>query len=125
MKKGHLFENIDFLRRSSDAVSPSAAWQPAADVYHCQGGWLIKFDLAGVRHEDIKIRLIGSTLVVSGTRRDCRVYEHQVAHSMEIAYSRFERSVELPNGVSADNIRSEYQDGMLLVHIMDRQGGDA
>lgn len=103
------------------APYPRAAWQPAADVYRCAQGWLIKFDLAGVRREDIEIHVSGATVYVSGTRRDLCISSQQHAHSMEIAYSYFERSVELPEELSQSEIRSEYQDGMLLVHVVQRR----
>ena len=38
-------------------------------------------------------------------------------HSLEIAYSRFERTVELPVVVGRAGITTDYQAGMLLVHI--------
>jgi HSP20 family protein len=103
------------------AAHPRAVWQPAADVYRCEQGWLVKFDLAGVRPEEIEIQARGAKLVVSGTRRDWCITSHQHAHSMEIAYSYFERSVELPEELSGAEIRSEYQDGMLLVHVVQRR----
>ena len=40
------------LNRSSEAC-----WRPAADIYRTRTGWLIKYDLAGVRPEDIEITL--------------------------------------------------------------------
>jgi HSP20 family molecular chaperone IbpA len=36
---------------------------------------------------------------------------------MEIAYSRFERLVELPGDVGAVRIGTEFRNGMLLVNI--------
>lgn len=100
------------------AGHPQAAWRPAADLFRCDCGWLAKFDLAGVRPEAIDVCVQGSKITVSGERRDCRVYEHQEAHLMEIAYSRFERSIELPEQIGQAEIRTEYRDGMLLVHVL-------
>jgi HSP20 family molecular chaperone IbpA len=45
------------------------------------------------------------------------VEEQQEAHLMEIAYSRFERSVDLPEPLGRVEPRIEYRDGMLLVHL--------
>jgi HSP20 family molecular chaperone IbpA len=36
---------------------------------------------------------------------------------MEIAYSRFERQVELPGDLQRAKIDTEFRDGMLLVRI--------
>jgi HSP20 family protein len=89
------------------------------DVYRGRGGWLVKFDLAGVRAEDIQVMLHGTRLTVRGTRRDWTIAEGQQAYSMEISYNRFERSVELPlDDIQPTGIRSEYRDGMLLVTII-------
>src|SRR5437867_2351359 len=71
-------------------------WRPSADIYRLRGGWLVKFDLAGIRPEDIRMKVSGSRLTVAGTRRDCQIDEGQQHYRLEIAYSRFERSVEFP-----------------------------
>src|SRR5205807_3254442 len=73
-----------------------APWEPAADVYRTRHGWIVKFDLAGVRPDDIELTALGNTLSVRGVRRD-HVREEGCCHyRMEIAYSRFERTLELP-----------------------------
>src|SRR5438105_3854391 len=93
------------------------AWQPSVDVYQTRKGWLVKFDLAGVRPEDISLTAQGPRLTVQGTRRDCSTEEGCSFYRMEIAYSRFERSVELPFEPDPERITSEYRDGMLLVYM--------
>ena len=64
-------------------------WNPAADVYRTQDGWLVKLDLAGVRAEDIQITLDGDLLRVSGLRRDGFCGEGISHYQLEITYSRF------------------------------------
>ena len=112
---------LDLLLAPALRPHPQAAWRPAADVYRCDHGWLLKFDLAGVREEDIQICVAGSSVTVSGTRRDWRIYDRQEAHLMEIAYSHFERSVQLPDDLGQATVRTEYRDGMLLVHVTPAQ----
>jgi HSP20 family protein len=93
-------------------------WQPAADVYRMPVGWLVKFELAGVRREDIDVTVQGRVLTVRGRRRDrCSVQEGCHCYTMEIAYDRFERSLELPCDLGSAAVDAEYRDGMLLVHI--------
>ncbi len=99
-----------------------ACWQPAVDVYRDRDGWLVKVDLAGVAPQDIELSVRGHFITVAGVRRDLNVREGRQAFLMEIAYSRFERSVELPVELEALEIGSESHDGMLLVSI--RRPGD-
>ena len=92
-------------------------WQPAADVYRTRDGWLVKFDLAGVRPEDIHVEAQGKRLTVKGTRRDCSIGEGCASYTMEITYSQFQRCLELPVDLGKAKLSSEYRDGMLLIHI--------
>ncbi len=92
-------------------------WQPLVDVYHTRGGWLIKFDLAGVRPEDITLTIQGRRLLVRGCRHDSCLTETCGQYLMEIAYSHFERSVTLPEEVESFQLVTEYRDGMLLVRL--------
>ena len=94
-----------------------ACWCPSVDVYRAQTTWLVKFDLAGVRKEDIQVLLDGKRLTVRGIRRDLTVVDGQRAYSMEIEYNRFERTVELPVNVESSRFASDYRDGMFLVSI--------
>lgn len=100
-------------------VSPfhQATWEPAADVYRSGRGWLVKFDLAGVRPDEIELRVDGRKLTICGVRRDRVVREDQRSYSMEISYNRFERCVELPSELDGAALNTEYQDGMLMVHL--------
>nr|MBS0021771.1 Hsp20/alpha crystallin family protein [Gammaproteobacteria bacterium] len=92
-------------------------WQPLVDVYRGTRGWLVKLDLAGVKVEDVELHISGRQLTVQGLRRDCSIVEGQQAYSMEIAYNRFQRSIELPSDIEGAQILTEYDNGMLLVHL--------
>jgi HSP20 family protein len=54
---------------------------------------------------------------VRGTRRDAFYQEGCRHYQMEIAYSRFERSIALPEDLAAASMTTEYRDGLLLVHL--------
>jgi HSP20 family protein len=101
----------------SFSLAQANVWQPLADVYRIRDGWLIKFDLAGVLPKDVKLTVDGSRLTLTGTRRDCSIEEGCRHYRMEISYSRFERTVELPETVEPAQVVSEFWHGMLLVRI--------
>jgi HSP20 family protein len=92
-------------------------WQPPADVYRIPGGWLAKFDLAGIRPQDVELSVSGRSLTVSGVRRDRLCQKGHRSHSMEISYNRFQRSIQFPGEVEGAEISVEYQDGMLMVRL--------
>ena len=92
-------------------------WRPAVDIYETRTGWIAKFDLAGVRLEDIDLEIKERRLRLSGLRRDWLIQEGCHYHSLEIAYSRFERDIEFPADLTNARIRTDYEAGMLLVRI--------
>jgi HSP20 family protein len=93
-------------------------WQPAVDVYRATWGWILKFDLAGVRMEDVHVHFGKHTVTVSGVRRDCMVEDGCRHYSMEITYSRFQRTIQLPDSdFSSADVRMDYRDGILFVRI--------
>jgi len=87
------------------------------DVYRRRDGWLLKFDLAGVQPQDVKVRISGSRVTVSGVRRDWVVEQGYSHHSMEISYNRFERTIELPGDISQAEYSLEAREGLLLVRV--------
>lgn len=98
-------------------ISHEPSWSPSADVYRSLCGWLVKLDLAGVQQGDVCIELSGTKLMISGCRRDWVVNEDWSPYSMEIAYSRFERIIELPCQQERTKINAELREGMLLIYL--------
>jgi HSP20 family protein len=92
-------------------------WQPPADIYKTRNGWLLKFDLAGVKPDEVAVEAHGRRITVSGLRRDWTREEGCTHYSMEISYNRFQRTIELPCDIQSARIGSEYHDGILTVRI--------
>ncbi|HZU27920.1 MAG TPA: Hsp20/alpha crystallin family protein [Bryobacteraceae bacterium] len=104
------------------AVLPDNAqgefWRPAVDVFRTADGWLLRFDLAGVRAEDVVITRQLSRIRVSGARRDQLVERGWTYYSMEIAWTRFERTIELPCNVEEARLEMQLHNGILLVRVV-------
>lgn len=94
-----------------------APWQPSVDVYRTRTGWLLKFDLAGVKTEDVTVSLSRRRITVAGMRRDTMVEDGCSYYSMEISYNRFERSIEMPVDLGNARLTLEAREGLLLVRV--------
>jgi HSP20 family protein len=99
------------------AESP-VPWIPSADVYRTPDGWLLKFDLAGVRLEDVTVSIKGCFVSLSGVRRDSVIEQGCSHYAMEISYNRFERSIEMPADLENARVSLEARDGLLLVRVI-------
>jgi HSP20 family protein len=104
-----------FLERAH-AVQP-LRWRPAADICRTRQGWAIKVELAGVEPEQIQLAARGRFVVLRGHRRDTALVEEGSFYAMEILYSEFERTFELPTDLERYRITTDYRNGMLLVRI--------
>jgi HSP20 family protein len=93
-------------------------WEPRSDVYRLADGWLLKFEMAGVEPNEISLSVEGPRVIVRGTRLDHCLECGCSVHQMEITYSRFERSVMLPEDPAPAQIHYEFRHGMLLVRIV-------
>lgn len=92
-------------------------WSPPVDIFKNDSGWLLRFELAGVRLEDVQLRVEHREITLSGVRRDYMLEEGCSFYSMEISFSRFERTVELPADLEGARVALDYRDGILLVRI--------
>jgi HSP20 family protein len=106
---------VKFLYDEPFGGPRSGSWAPRADIYRTPQGWVVKFDLAGVRPDEITVEAEPSQIRVSGVRRDRFVERGFRHHSMEISYSRFERTVRLPCRADVARIETQYEEGMLIV----------
>jgi len=106
------------LIRSARRVIPSGRlWNPAADVYQSEDGWVVKIDLAGICSDELELEIRDSMLRISGCRRDTHYREGFVYHQMEITYSRFEKIIQFPAPIEGASIKRDYSDGFLIINL--------
>ena len=74
--------------------------------------------LAGVHDHEVELVASGRFLTVRGRRCDTELALGCQSYSLEIAYSQFERSIELPCDTEQARLVTEYRNGMLLVHVI-------
>jgi HSP20 family protein len=99
------------------SLADDGVWRPLVDIYRTADGWLIKYELAGVLPEDVRLILDGRRLILQGTRRDCSLEKGFRQMRLEISYSQFERTIELPDSLERACLTSEFCHGMLLVRV--------
>lgn len=99
-------------------VRPSGRlWNPAADVYRSDEGWIVKVDLAGICSDELEIELHQSSLRIRGCRRDTLIREGFSYQQMEITYSRFEKTIQFPCSIEEASLQHDYRDGLLIVKL--------
>jgi HSP20 family protein len=106
------------LRTVAHRVRPSGRlWNPAADVYRSEDGWMVKVDLAGICADELELELDDSVLRIRGCRRDTLYREGFRYQQMEITYSRFEKTIQFPCSIETGSLTHNYLDGFLIINL--------
>jgi HSP20 family protein len=93
------------------------SWVPAVDVWETEDELVYAFDLPGIPEEDIAIEFEDGALTVSAERdRDHKV-EGDRFYRYERRFGSFSRTIGLPQGVSEDAIKANYENGVLEIHV--------
>lgn len=79
---------------------------------------VIRAELAGIDPaEDVEITVSDGMLHIEAQRRQEAQTEEKGYIRRELRYGTFVRSLELPEGVSAEDISATYADGILEIHV--------
>jgi HSP20 family protein len=93
-------------------------WSPAVDVFTRKGDLVVRAEIPGVDPDkDIDISLQDGVLSIRGERRFEEKTERDDYYRFESSYGSFQRSIPLPQGVKAEDVRATYENGILEVVI--------
>ena len=93
------------------------AWAPSMDMYEKEDSYILRFELSGVRPEDVDISMSGDTLTVKGERKPPEGVKEDEWQASEMCYGPFSRSITFPMGVNADKIEANFENGILEIHL--------
>lgn len=92
-------------------------WAPLVDIAEDEKEYLVKVELPEVQKDDVKVTVENGTLSISGERKSEKEEKGRKLHRIERYYGRFERSFSIPDDAEADNVKAEFKDGVLRVHL--------
>ena len=127
------FEDLFDFRREFDKIfhrmltgkpweKEVAPWKPfnfvpAVESYMDKEAkkYVCKVSLPGMEPQEVQIHVQGNLLTIAGERKYAReTKEHEPLHE-EFAYGKFERVLELPEGVNTEKINAEFVNGVLEI----------
>jgi HSP20 family protein len=108
------FRLLDELLRTAGTGSRVTGFTPLLDVRETEDEYLVMVDLPGVKSEDTTVELNDRVLTISGSRVPVETGNSQL---VERPYGSFVRTLTLPKGVDGDQIKADYHDGVLELHV--------
>ncbi len=102
------FASLSSLSRFFDS-NGSGSGSLATDIHEDKDSYQARFEVPGVKKEDVKIELNDRLLTVSVEKKEKNGEE-------ESSFS-YSRSISVPDSVKADAISAKLEDGMLTVTL--------
>jgi HSP20 family protein len=96
---GHVFEEFE--------------WTPTLEVVEKEGRLIARFELPGLKKEEITVTVNEEGLTVTGERKREEEKKNQNWYRTERAYGKFVRTVPLPVGVNTAEIKATFHNGVL------------
>src|SRR5215212_7774479 len=87
------------------------------DVSETESEVRICAELPGVSQEDVDVSLEDDVLTIRGEKKLERKDEKENFHVLERSYGTFQRSLRLPFRVEPDQVRAEFNNGVLTVTL--------
>ena len=90
---------------------------PLVDIYEKADEIVIRAGVPGIEKDDIEITFLGNTVTIRGERRRDREVKDENYHYLEHHYGSFSRSIALPTGLNAEDMKARYRNGILEIVI--------
>ena len=115
-RMNRLFEDAT-QRRAADAETSDevegADWYPAADIYESAAEYTVAVDLPGIDRATLDISIDDNRLTIRGTRAVPDTSQQR----RERPEGKFLRTFSVPASVDQTDIKADYKDGVLRVHL--------
>jgi HSP20 family protein len=87
------------------------------DLAENEKGYSLRFELPGVDPKDVQVDVTGTLLTIRGEKGGQREEKNERCWYSERTFGRFQRSVQLPSPVLADQVEATFKNGVLTVSI--------
>jgi HSP20 family protein len=95
----------------------SQAWVPTLDMWETENELVYAFDLPGIAQDKFTVEVEDGALTVTAERERTEEVSQDRFHRFERRFGSFARTVGLPQGVSEDDIKASYNNGVLEIHV--------
>jgi HSP20 family protein len=93
-------------------------WTPAVDIKENDSEIRLDLELPGLKPEDVELTAENGVLTVRGEKKSERKEgEENRYHVVERTYGSFLRTFQLPQGIDEEQIKAEFENGILSIHI--------
>jgi HSP20 family protein len=102
------FFDSDWLKKQS---------VPAVNVKETEKNFEIEVAAPGLSKKDFKISVDNGVLTISSEKKEEKEEKEKDYTRKEFSYSSFSRSFTLPENINEDDVKANYEDGLLRLNV--------
>jgi HSP20 family protein len=111
-------EMIERLARPPWLQKFAAAFnEPPIESFIDNDKLVVRAELPGVDPKDVEVTISGNMLTIRASREERHEKKDRDFLHREISYGKIERTLSLPPGVTGENVKASYRDGILELTI--------
>ncbi len=110
--------DLDRFFEDLDIAQPqwaTSGFSPSCELNEDKSNYIMKFDLPGVKKDDIKVDVDGNVLTVSAERHEEKKSAEGKSRYSEISYGSYQRSFTLPSSIDEKKVDAKYESGVLTL----------
>jgi HSP20 family protein len=121
-----LFEDVfgDQWPMLSPRRESGGAMMPHMNVSENDNEIKITAELPGVAEKDVDITLDDDVLTIRGEKKSETKEEKESYHLFERSFGQFQRSLRVPHSVNPDEVKAQFENGILTVILPKNQAQD-
>jgi len=122
-----LQDEVNRLFTTAAPASPNreemlnGAWAPRVDIFENKENLVLEAELPGMSQGDFELSFENNVLSLKGERKFERKTDEDNYHRVERSYGAFTRSFTLPQTVTAEGAKAEFNNGILSVTLPKRE----
>ena len=97
------------------------AWNPSVDIYEEKDHLVLEAELPGMKRDDFELSIENNVVTLTGERKFENKTEGDNYHRVERSYGSFTRSFTLPQNVTVDGAKADFDNGLLRVTFPKRE----
>ncbi len=103
--------------------SRNGSWTPSVDIHEQENQFLVTMEVPGVNEDDIQISLNNGVLTVQGEKKHEVKPDADNRYYRERTFGEFKRHIRLDNGIDAEKIEADYENGVLTLSLPKTEQG--
>lgn len=93
------------------------SWTPAVDIYETKTEVVVAVDIPGIDPKEVAVSILEDSLTIKGERKKEADLKDEDLYRSEREFGSFQRLIQLPSEVVADEAKATYINGVLRIVV--------